>query len=253
MTATPFLSRRHRTYLFSWSLGSLFMLMAWDYSGLDLAMASWFGTEHGFSLHDHWLWSGVLHDDIRYLPWLLELTLLVAIAWPFGTLKQIQIERRIQLAVTTLVSLLLISVMKLHSTTSCPWDLKEFGGVASHISHWAWGLRDGGGGGCFPAGHASAGFAFLGGFFAFRHRLPQTARRWLTGALLTGLLLGFAQQVRGAHYMSHTLWTAWLCWSAAGLIDMAVSQWLLRKQSRAPARVLDPAGLTPLRPTKSRG
>ena len=26
-------------------------------------------------------------------------------------------------------------------------------------------------------------------------------------------LLGLAQQMRGAHFMSHTLWTAWLCWT----------------------------------------
>jgi len=37
--------------------------------------------------------------------------------------------------------------------------------------------------------------------------------------------MGLAQQVRGAHYMSHTLWTAWLCWSSAALVDRAVTAW----------------------------
>jgi len=231
--------------LFFWSLGSLLLLMLWDYSGLDLSLAHWFGSARGFPLQDHWLWRGLLHDDIRPLPWLLELGLLAAVVWPVGALRQLAPERRAQLALTTLLALLAISSIKLHSHTSCPWDLQQFGGVASHVSHWAWGVSDGGGGGCFPAGHASAGFAFLGGFFAFRHVLPATARRWLAGAMLAGFTLGLAQQVRGAHYMSHTLWTAWLCWATAALVDCSVSQLIAQKPSRAQARVPVLAGLRP--------
>jgi len=106
-------------------------------------------------------------------------------------------------------------------------------------------VRDGGSGGCFPAGHASAGFAFIGGFFALRHTLPRTARRWLAGALAAGLVLGLAQQVRGAHYMSHTLWTAWLCWASAALVDNIVSQMLSQRPSPDQAQVPTLATLNP--------
>jgi membrane-associated PAP2 superfamily phosphatase len=40
------------------------------------------------------------------------------------------------------------------------------------------------------------------------------ARGWLVCTLIAGLLFGLAQQWRGAHFMSHTLWTAWLGWVA---------------------------------------
>lgn len=80
-------------------------------------------------------------------------------------------------------------------------------------------------------------FGFLGACFAFRHQLPATARRWLAAALFVGLLLGIAQQVRGAHYMSHTLWTGWICWACAAAIDSVVS--LLQKRSPAQAQVPD--------------
>ncbi|WP_232291588.1 phosphatase PAP2 family protein [Polaromonas sp. JS666] len=219
--------------------------MLWDYSGLDLWLAHWFGSARGFPLQDHWLWRGLLHDGIRPLPWLLELGLLAAIVWPVVALRQLAPERRAQLALTTLLALLAISGMKLHSHTSCPWDLQQFGGVAKHVSHWAWGVSDGGGGHCFPAGHASAGFAFLGGFFAFRHALPATARRWLAGAMLAGFALGLAQQVRGAHYMSHTLWTAWLCWATAALVENIVSQMLSQRPSPARAQAPTLATLKP--------
>ena len=221
-----------RFRVLGWTVGSLLLLLAWDASSLDLIMARWFGTASGFPLESHWLWRGLLHDDIHWLPWLLELSLLAAVFRPFGTFRQLALARRLQLALGTLVALLVISTLKLHSHTSCPWDLREFGGVATHVSHWAWGVRDGGSGGCFPAGHASAGFAFLGGFFVFRQVLPRTAMRWLAGALVVGFIFGLAQQVRGAHYMSHTLWTAWLCWSTAAVLDAVVSGWMRFVQSR---------------------
>jgi membrane-associated PAP2 superfamily phosphatase len=218
------------------TLLSLAVLLAWDHSGLDLWMARWFGSPAGFPLEDHWFWRGTLHDGIRWLPWAVELALLAAVARPFGPMCRLAVERRVQLALTTLVSLLVVSTFKLHSLTSCPWELHEFGGTVAYVSHWAWGVRDGGSGGCFPAGHASAGFAFVGGFFAFRHALPRTARRWLAGALLAGSVLGLAQQVRGAHYMSHTLWTAWLCWATAAVVDSVIGQMISQRPSPAQAQ-----------------
>jgi membrane-associated PAP2 superfamily phosphatase len=130
--------------LFLWSACSLLLLLLWDFSGLDLQVAQWFGSARGFALGNHWLWRGVLHDDIRYLPWLLELALLLAMVWPLGAIKQLPVERRVQLALTTLVALLVVSGIKRHSSTSCPWDLQQFGGAASYLSHWAWGAADGG-------------------------------------------------------------------------------------------------------------
>jgi membrane-associated PAP2 superfamily phosphatase len=237
MSYLPLPAASSRSDLFLWTLSSFLLLLIWDYSGLDLAMAHWFGSASGFALESHWLWRNLLHDDIRLWPWVLELGLLMAIFLPVGTLRQLPMPRRAQLALTTLAALLLVSTIKLHSHTSCPWDLQEFGGVATYLSHWAWGLRDGGAGGCFPAGHASAGFAFIGGFFAFRHVLPKTAWRWFAGAMLAGLILGLAQQIRGAHYMSHTFWTAWFCWTVAASVDAAVSQMMGRTRTHARAPV----------------
>ena len=87
-------------------------------------------------------------------------------------------------------------------------------------------MRDGGAGHCFPAGHASAAFAYLAGWFVLRRSVARAvAMRWLAAALAAGLLLGLAQQVRGAHYMSHTLWTAWICWTV-GLALEGLARWL---------------------------
>jgi membrane-associated PAP2 superfamily phosphatase len=169
--SAPLVSR-----VFLGTLLSLALLLAWDHSGLDLWMAHWFGSAAGFAYEDHWFWRGTLHDDIRWLPWGVELALLAAVARPFGALRQLAVERRVQLALTTLASLLVVSTLKLHSLTSCPWELHEFGGTVAYVSHWAWGVHDGGSGGAFRR-PCLGGFCVSGRFFAFRHALPRTAQR----------------------------------------------------------------------------
>jgi len=194
------------------------VLLAWDASGLDMPLAQWSGGVRGFPLTEHWLLTSGLHEGGRMLSWLLAMWLTLGVWWPVGWLRRLEPRERVQLIATTLIAVLAVSSLKAVSATSCPWDLAAFGGVARHVSHWSW-LPDGGSGRCFPAGHASSGFAFVGGYFVLRHASPAQARIWLALALLAGFTLGIGQQIRGAHFMSHTLWTAWLCWSIAFGID----------------------------------
>ena len=204
---------------FQVALLTLVGLLCWDASGADLALAHLFGTPMGFPLRYQWFLVDVMHQGARLAGWAFMGLLLVAIWWPPGLLRRLRKAERVQLVATVLASLAAVSLLKQASHTSCPWDQQAFGGIASYVSHWDWGVRDGGPGGCFPAGHASAAFACLGGYFVFRRRSPAIARRWLAAVMVLGLALGMAQQMRGAHYMSHTLWTAWLCWVVALIID----------------------------------
>jgi membrane-associated PAP2 superfamily phosphatase len=102
--------------------------------------------------------------------------------------------------------------------------LAEFGGAARHLSHWRWGVADGGPGHCFPSGHAVSAFAFFGLYFLWRGHDAGRARILLWAVLGVGLLFGSAQLVRGAHYPSHTLWTAWLCWTISALADFGMAR-----------------------------
>ena len=209
--------------------GLTLALVAWDVARLDMPLARWWGDAQGFTLRDSWLLADVLHDGARRLAWALTLALCLGVWWPQGWLRAISTARRLQLAGTTLAAALAVSTLKSFSGTSCPWDMAEFGGVARYASqglqHWlALTQGDGGNGRCFPAGHASAGFAFVGGYFVFRDTRPALARGWLAAALAAGLVLGLAQQARGAHFMSHTLWSGWVCWCVAWAVDAAARQ-----------------------------
>jgi membrane-associated PAP2 superfamily phosphatase len=219
---------RTRTFISTLALFVLFTL--WDLASLDLRLAHWFGNTSGFALRDHWLWSKVLHEGARRVAWALQLLLLLSVWWPFGVLRSLTRRQRVHMFVAAMLCVMTVSVFKGMNATSCPWELAEFGGKAIYVSHWNWGVFDGGTGRCFPAGHASAAFCFLPGYFWLREKTPRAARIWLTATLVAGFTIGLAQQVRGAHYLSHTLWTGWICW-----IISALSHGLLEgRKQRAP-------------------
>jgi membrane-associated PAP2 superfamily phosphatase len=225
----PVRSRQHVPELFVPTALTLAALIAWDLSGFDLALAAAMGSPNGFPLREHWLLTAVMHDGVRRGSWTLVLGLSLGVWWPFGPLARLDFSKRLQLATTSIAAATLVSAFKGFSTASCPWDLAAFGGVAHYLPHWSF-AADGGPGHCFPAGHASSGFAFAGGFFAFRDGSPRLARAWLAAALAAGVILGVGQQLRGAHFMSHTLWTGWICWTVAWAADRA---WPRRLQEQS--------------------
>lgn len=231
------MTRSSTARLFVATLILLCLLLLWDASGLDLPLARLAATPEGFSWRDKRMFILLMHEVPRLLSWVLLVGLFVAIRWPVGFLRRLDVPARLQLAVSVLAAVLAVSLLKNASRTSCPWDLAEFGGTAHYVSHWAWRVRDGGPGHCFPAGHASAAFAYLAGWFVLQRSAPLVARRWLWSIVVVGLLLGIGQQWRGAHYMSHTLWTAWVCWTVGLLVDVAAQA--LRRRLIVP--VTEPA------------
>ncbi|WP_077035158.1 phosphatase PAP2 family protein [Pelomonas sp. KK5] len=195
---------------FGVALVALALLLAWDASGLDLLLVRHWADAAGFPWRERWITARVLHEGGRMAAWGVAAVLLVNIwkpVWPEQTKRE-----RIWWLAATLVCVLVIPMIKRVSTTSCPWDQAEFGGVAQYVSHWRFGVLDGGPGKCFPSGHASSAFAFLSGYFALRRAYPRGARAWLLTTILIGAVFGFVQMIRGAHYASHTMWTAWVCW-----------------------------------------
>ena len=186
-----------------------------------------FGGAAGFAGTHSVLLSRVMHDGGRLLAWLL-LALLMVAALRAGTgtgtgagagAAVPSRAARWRWIGVILLCVLAVPAIKRLSATSCPWELIEFGGVAQHLSHWRWGVADGGGGHCFPSGHAVAAFAFIGQYFLWRDVNARRARVWLAAVLFTGAAFGLAQLARGAHFPSHTLWSAWLCWALCAAAD----------------------------------
>ncbi|MDI9229114.1 phosphatase PAP2 family protein [Serratia bockelmannii] len=127
---------------------------------------------------------------------------------------------------------LVIGILKAHSAHSCPWDLAMFGGKAATLLDAA--PANSGPGQCFPGGHASSGFAVMALFFLWWRERPGRALLALCAGIALGLLMGYGQVMRGAHFFSHNLWAGWWVWLSQMLIFAGVSFWVdkMRKSKR---------------------
>lgn len=204
------------------TVGALAALLAWELAGLDLPLARLLGTAGGFPLRNHFLVSSVLHDGGRWLSGLLLATLALDAWRPF--VRGPGRRARIYWLAVVALGLVAVPLAKRFSATSCPWDLTEFGGHAAYVPHWLPGLADGGPGHCFPSGHAVAAFAFFGTWFLWRDHRPRLARAVLLGVLALGAAFAWAQMARGAHFASHAMWSAWLCWTIAAAAQAAATR-----------------------------
>ena len=212
----PFSAEQRPCIWRPYAIVSLFLLiifLVWDSTTWDMQLATIWGEPGGFALREHWWMAKIMHAGARNVGWLFFVAILIGIWRPWGALRALATADRVSLFLSVLSALLSVTLIKGFSQTSCPWDLQAFGGAAPYVSHWNLWLSDGGGGHCFPAGHASTGFAFMAAYFGLRQNNAPGAMKWLVLAIGVGFVLGIAQQMRGAHFMSHTFWTAWLCWT----------------------------------------
>lgn len=206
------------------------LLLAWDWAGLDLAVMRGLGGPGGFPWRDAFFTRVVLHDGGRIVAALLLVWLVVGIWRPTGPMRHVPRAERVWCLVACIACLVGISLLKRASLTSCPWSLAEFGGVARYVSHWAWGVADGGGGSCFPSGHASSAFGFMPIVAVLWAHARRAAWGWIAGLAVFGLAIGAGQVLRGAHYPSHVAWTAWDC---AAITALAWYAWFALRNRHA--------------------
>ena len=63
---------------------------------------------------------------------------------------------------------------------------------------------------CWPAGHASGGFALLSLFFLFK--TEKNRKKSIVFALIVGWSMGLYKMFVGDHFLSHTIITMVLSW-----------------------------------------
>lgn len=117
----------------------------------------------------------------------------------------------------------IISALKQTSALHCPWDEQRYGGTAPYLRLFDAIPANMEAGHCFPAGHASTGL-WLAALCVFwlPHR-PRVALVVCMAGLGVGFVLGWVQQMRGAHFLTHTLASVWIA-SAILLLMLSFSQ-----------------------------
>ncbi len=108
---------------------------------------------------------------------------------------------------------LMIGSLKAISNTPCPCNIVHFNGTYPEIKAFDSYPKDfiqTSKAKCWPAGHASGGFALMALFFLFKTAKNQ--KKALIGALIIAWSMGTYKMLLGDHFLSHTIITMLLAW-----------------------------------------
>lgn len=203
-----------------------------QYSGIDLALERLFyDFDTGvWPLKEPWVMRRLFHTYVQHL---LKFVGLIAIGYILYLWIRNQRAPLRKILSCTLLSMALgmgiIGFLKGQMRVYSPWDLELFGGVMPHVSLFQSLTLELPPGRAFPSAHAACGFAFVSVYFS----CALFARRWRFHALISGLGLGFVfgfiQQLRGAHFLSHDLFSLAICWLGALTVHFIFFPKLMRE------------------------
>jgi len=206
--------------------GLVVCLIGFDVTAADLSLAEllYDGERH------RWLWSGsepigrlVFYDGPKLLLIVSLLALLAGLLLTRYRPRMARHARGIRIVVMSLI-LVPASVAGLKDMTNvaCPNALTGFGGQIAYVGtlhHYPQHTKPVTRQHCFPAAHASGGFALLALFFLFD--TPRKRRRALALGLGAGWIMGAYKMAIGDHFLSHTVVSMLWSWLLINLIVLA--------------------------------
>lgn len=204
----------------------LLLYLGW-YSDTDLWLADMVfdRTQMLFPWRDAWLADTFNH---RILKGLLAASAVLVIAmaaadarYRYRWLDGMRLRLRV-VALSALAVPLVISLLKQVSDSHCPWDLARYGGAQPYVRLFESLPAGAVPGHCLPAGHASSALWLLSISAFWLPRRPGRATLAGSAALAAGLAVGWLQQLRGAHFLTHTLWSAWIAVAVVTAITAAL-------------------------------
>jgi membrane-associated PAP2 superfamily phosphatase len=207
---------------------ALGILWIGNFTDIDLTLANavYDAQTHSFPWQHAWLTERFGHVIMKQV---LTVLALIPIALSLGELvlrkPYLGAWWRLRLRLLAWCAVLIpaiTSLLKHASKTHCPWDLERFGGsepyyrLLDHVPA----LTDAGH--CLPGGHASSALWLVGLMVFWLPHRPRTALGVGAATLAFGGALGWLQQMRGAHFLTHTLWSMWIaCAITASLLAYA--------------------------------
>ncbi len=208
--------------------GALSTLLIGRHSDIDLLLADavFDAASNTFPWRDAWLTDTFGHVILKRLLTLAALGFIgCAVVDAFQPLPRLCGLGRLRLRIVASSAILVpavISLLKQLSSSHCPWDLARYGGEQPYVRIFD--ILPAGAipGHCLPAGHASSALWLLS---LAVYWLPAQARAARVTAFLgitAGSLLGFLQQLRGAHFLTHTLWSLWIASATVVLVILVL-------------------------------
>lgn len=173
-------------------------------------------TSRWVGAHTWWA-ETLIHELGRWVVWGIGIAAL-ALAAAGSTWRPLAPPRRAALYVACCMALgpALVAAGKALTDIGCPRQLTRYGGERPFVGLLDERPAQAPRGECFPGGHSSGAFALVA--LGFACRPAARARALLAGAIALGGVFSLGQWTRGAHFPSHDLASAAICWGVAGLL-----------------------------------
>lgn len=164
-----------------------------------------------------WLINPALHKDLNYIfykgPKIFTAVIGgVLLIYLLSSIKWINLRAYNQPVLILLLSLILVpsivASMKYFTNVYCPYQLNIYNGSFPFVrilENYPIDFVQIKSGRCFPAGHATVGFAYMSLFYCF-HKLKYRILGLCFGCAM-GIIVSLYQMYRGQHFLSHSLFS----------------------------------------------
>lgn len=209
------------SFKYAWLSLILFVvaiLLIGELTNIDLMIEDYYydPISKTFPWVDSWFANELMHNYLKELikagGVCLYLVLIINLIPPLRFLSE---WIRLRLWFVALASIFIpssVSWLKRLTDFSCPWDIDRYNGTTPFLKlleHLPNTLNINSGN-CFPAGHATTGLWLASLCIFWLPNKPNKAIAIFILGISFGFVLGWVQQMRGAHFLFHTLWSMWI-------------------------------------------
>ena len=193
------------------------VIAIFQFTDLDIFIQSFFynfDTKNWLIDKDEPILKFFFYDGIKNLLILFAVNILIFLI--FLRKKELIQEYKKGLIIVLLSAIfvpVIIGSLKAISNTPCPCNLVNFNGTYPDTKVFDSYPKDfiqTSKAKCWPAGHASGGFALMALFFLFK--TPKNQKRALVVALVIAWSMGLYKMLLGDHFLSHTIITMIMAW-----------------------------------------
>jgi membrane-associated PAP2 superfamily phosphatase len=211
-----------KTAVSGFVIAALVLACLGSFTDIDMTLARSMYINGSFPARHAWWAETFGHDYMRRLLVVAGAGVigLALIDWvrPFNWLQPWIRQRVRVVAWSAALVPLVVSLAKHFAFSHCPWDVVEFGGGHTYVRLLQAVPANALPGHCMPAGHASSALWLVSTAVFWLPHKPRAAFAAAFSMLTVGFALGWIQQLRGAHFLTHTLWSVWISCATVGLI-----------------------------------
>ena len=199
------------------SIAIFFLIILFEFTDIDIWVQDHFynfASQQWLLDRDEKITKFIFYDGIKKLL-IISVVLLLAVLLLFRNSRLIRTYKQGLwiVCIATILVPLTIGSLKAITNVPCPRDISRYGGHYPYVTvlksypkdfHQTEKIR------CYPAGHASGGFALLSLLFLFKSR--RNKRLALVSVMIIAWSMGTYKMLIGDHFLSHTVMTMVLAW-----------------------------------------